>query len=206
MGSGSNASRRTKVERVIEEYDLHGLGSTLVDRWTGEADERSSLRDLAAAVNRRILEATLREAGEQPLEGEVENYYRLLRGDDVSAGARTEARSALERAGVDVDALISDFVSHQAVHTYLTERQEASYEGASEAERLDSARSTVRRLQSRTETVTENTVAGLRDADILRLAEFTVIADVSVICEVCGSQHDPDTLLDQGGCDCQVDD
>lgn len=198
-------SRRTKVERVIEEYDLRGLETTLVDRWTGETGDRWSLRDLADDVNQRILESALRGAGEQPLEGEVENYYRLLREDDVSAGARTEARSALERAGIDVDDLQSDFVSHQAVHTYLTDRQEVSYEGASDEERLESARATIRRLQSRTETVSENTIGGLRDADILALADFTVIADVGIVCEECGSRYDLDSLLEQGGCDCQID-
>jgi hypothetical protein len=206
MSAGEGRSRRTKVERIIDEYDLEGLGTTLVDRWTGESDERWSLRDLADDVNQRLLEAALRDAGEQPLEGEVENYYRLLREDDVSAGARTEARGALERTGIDVEALQSDFVSHQAVHTYLTDRQEVSFESASDEERLESARATVRRLQNRTETVSENTIGGLRDAGILDLDEFAVITDLGVVCDACGTRYDLDSLLEQGGCECQQED
>lgn len=37
----------SKVSRVIDEYDLDGLGAVLVDRWTSEGDERFSLRELA---------------------------------------------------------------------------------------------------------------------------------------------------------------
>jgi len=205
MGESQGRSRRTKVERLIEEYDLEGLETTLVARWTGEGEERWSLRDLADYVNERVLEAALLAAGEQPLDGEVENYYRLLEDDDVSAGARTEARSQIERAGVDVDALQRDFVSHQAVHTYLTDRQEVSYEGTSEAERLESARDTVSRLESRTETVAENTIGGLENAGILDLGEFSVMASVAVVCEECGTRYDLDTLIEQGGCDCRHD-
>lgn len=54
-----------------------------------------------------------------PLDGEVENIYRLLT-DDISTGMRTQACRRLERAGVDVNGLETDFVSRQAVHTYLT--------------------------------------------------------------------------------------
>ncbi|MEF8853965.1 MAG: hypothetical protein V5A24_00470 [Haloarculaceae archaeon] len=206
MGSSQGRSRRTKVERVMDEYDLQGLESTLVSRWTGDGEDRWSLRDLADYVNERLVEAALLEAGEQPLDGEVENYYRLLEDEDVSAGARTEARSQIERAGVDVDELQRDFVSHQAVHTYLTDRQEVSYEGASAAERLESARDTVSRLGSRTETIAENTVGGLHNAGLLDIGEFSVMTSVAVVCEECGSRYDFDTLIQQGGCDCRNDD
>jgi hypothetical protein len=203
MGTGSGGKRLTKVERVVDEYDLDGIESTLATRWTGDGDDRWSLRDLADFFNERVLEAALLSAGEQPLDGEVANYYRLLTTDDVSAGARTEARKQLERAGVDVDDLRSDFVSHQAVHTFLTSRQEVTYEGASGEQRLESSRDTINRLESRTESVTRNTVGALRDADVLDIEEFSVIADVAVVCDDCGRRHDVSSLLVRGGCQCQ---
>lgn len=203
MATGDGDRRQTKVERDIDEYGLAGIESTLVRRWTDDRGDRWSLRDLADFFNERLLEAALRQVGEQPLDGEVENYYRLLTTDDVSAGTRTEARRQLEQAGLDVDELQSDFVSHQAIHTYLTTRQDVSYEPSTEAERIESARTTLRRLESRTESVTENTLGGLRDADVLDIANFSVLASVSVVCEDCGTQYDVESVLEQGGCDCQ---
>ncbi len=202
MGQNSDG-RRTKIERVVDEYDLDGIEATLAERWTGEGQDRWSLRDLADFFNERVLEAALEATGRQPLDGEVTNYYRLLTDEAVSAGDRTEARSELERAGVDVDALLTDFVSHQAVHTFLTKRQELSYEGTSDEERVEKARETLRRLESRTGTVADNTVARLRDTGDLDLESFSVLVSVNIVCEDCGRQHDVETLLEQGGCDCQ---
>ena len=203
MTEGTGRSRRTKLERIIDEYDLQELESVLVERWTADSGERWSLRELATFVNQRVLEAALRDAGEQPLEGEIENHYRLLTSEDVSAGARTEARRELERAGIDVDALQSDFVSHQAVHTYLTDRQEVSFEPRSDEDRLARGAETIRRLENRTGTVAESTVEQLRDAGVLELGEFSVLTSVTFLCEECGRQLDLDDLLEEGGCDCR---
>lgn len=201
--ASSSGGRRTKVERVVDEYDLGDVETELVERWTGESGERWSLRDLADYFNEQVLATALADADMQPLDGEVENYYRLLSADDVSAGARTEARSQLERAGVDVDALQDDFVSHQAIHTYLTDRKEVSYEGTSDEERLSNASETLRRLERRTESVAENTVDRLRNAGDLDVEDFSVLVSVGIVCEECGRQHDVESLLEQGGCDCQ---
>lgn len=43
----SNRGRRSKVARLIEEYDLSGLGEELEQRWTAEEDWQS-LRELTA--------------------------------------------------------------------------------------------------------------------------------------------------------------
>lgn len=205
MSEGARESRRTKLERVIDEYELPELESVLVERWTAEGKERWSLRDLADFVNQRLLETAQRDAGQQPLEGEVQNQYRLLTSDDVSAGAETEAREQLDQVGIDVDELLSDFVSHQAVHTYLTECQELSYSGTSEEDRLVGAKDAIRRLESRTETVTENILGSLGDVDVLDLEEFSVITSVTVLCEECGTQQDIEQLFESEGCDCGAD-
>ncbi|MFC6771661.1 rod-determining factor RdfA, partial [Halorubrum pallidum] len=47
----------SKVARVIEAYDLAGLGAQLERQWTGADGDRTSLRDLADVFNRRVLEA-----------------------------------------------------------------------------------------------------------------------------------------------------
>lgn len=45
---------RTKVSRVIDEYDLDGFGDELERLWTATGDERKSLRELAETCNKCI--------------------------------------------------------------------------------------------------------------------------------------------------------
>jgi hypothetical protein len=200
---GETTERTTKVERVIEEYHLHGLAAELAERWTAPSAERDSLRELARYVNRRILEAALAEAGVDVLEGELENYYRLLTDDDVSAGRRTEARSRLEHDGVDVDAVEGDFVSHQAIHTFLTERAGVSFEGASSEERIERTRESLERLQGRVETVAENNLDRLAGTEDLDIGDVSVLLSLDVVCNDCGQRYDLAELLEVGGCECQ---
>jgi len=130
MGSLNDASpgrgRRRKVARLIDEYNLQGIGEELERLWTAD-DDRRSLRSLADLFNRRLLKISLEEAGVTSLDGEVENAYRLLDDDDVSGADRTRARRRLEREGVDVDTLQEDFVTYQAVRTYLKNYRGAEY-------------------------------------------------------------------------------
>lgn len=198
----TGAGRRTKVERIIDRYELPALERALVERWTASGEERSSLRELAREVNVRVLEAALAEASVDTLDGEVENYYRLLTDDDVSAGRRTEARARVERTGVDVDQLERDFVSHQAVHTFLTERAGVSYEGASREERLERTRESLQRLRGRVETVADNNLERLAEAGDLDVGDVSVLLSVTAVCNDCSHQYDLDTLLQEGQCDC----
>ncbi|WP_247730593.1 rod-determining factor RdfA [Halovivax limisalsi] len=193
----------SKVGRLIERYDLAGLGDELVERWTAPAEERDSLRELADVFNRRLLAAALAEAEVETLEGDVENMYRLLT-DDVSSGVRTEARNRLERQGVDVEALEREFVSHQAVHTYLRTYRDAAFEPAERGpdERRDVERERISRLQSRTEAVTEDAVERLAEADALSISRPSVLVDVRVFCDDCGGDYTVDELLSRGGCLC----
>jgi hypothetical protein len=72
------------------------------------------------------------EAGLNPLDGEAANTYRLLTSDDVTSGERTKVERHLNRAGIDVEQLRSDLVSHQAVHTYLTKHRGVSLSSESQ--------------------------------------------------------------------------
>lgn len=169
----------SKVNRVIEEYDMEGFGDELVERWT-KGDE--SLRTLADEFNERVLAEALERAGLNPINGEVENTYRLLTGDEVSAGMRTEARRALERDDVDVDQLTRDFVSHQAIHTYLTKYRGVSKErNVDTRSQLEKNRDTIQQLKGRTRAVTTNIIENLRDTGRLDVGEFDVMVDVRVI-------------------------
>jgi hypothetical protein len=201
--TGSTPGPRGKVERVIETYGLEGLGDELERRWTGAEGERESLRSLADRFNRAVLRRALDEAGASPLDGEVENTYRLLRGDDVSPGMRTEVRRQLERDGVDLDSVESDFVSHQAIHTYLREHRGAELE-AEEESRIEKEARTIRRLQGRISVVTESGITRLANAGDITIGDFDVLADVQVYCGDCGSQYEAVELIERGGCDCEA--
>lgn len=205
-GNNSSATGRgSKVRRLIGEYGLDGEGERLESYWTTDGEDRRSLRELADYFNRRLLRATMESAGMNPLDGEVENTYRLLTDDDVSRGMQTQARQTLEREGVDVEALRSDFVSHQAIHTYLTKYRDASRQEQTDVDRVEKGLETIQRLRSRTSAVSENIVENLSGTDRIDLGDFEVLVDVRVFCRDCGTQYDVQELLDRGGCDCGGD-
>jgi len=201
--STDDSLSRTKVGRLIAEYDLPAeFGTRLEASWTGEGTERRSLRDLADLFNRRLLESAMADADVSSVAGEVDNLYELLTGDDVSAGDRTEAENRLERAGIDVDGLRGDFVTYQAVRTYL-QRRGATYDQPTDEEQLRKDHERIRGLRSKTATITEDRLASLRNTDRLDLDEFRVFADVNVLCESCLTRYSIEELFEQGGCSCQ---
>lgn len=203
-GSSATTGSQTKLERVIGKYDLSGFGEELVDRWLGQNGyERESLRSLASVTNARILQSALEHADETPLEGEVDNLVRLLTSDDVSAGMRSQTRQRLEQLGIDVDDLTTDFVSHQAIHTYLTSVREVKYESdSSPDDKLTDRLETIQRLESRLQAVTESTIEQLPSDDEFSVGSIDVIASVQVLCNDCGQQYTIQELIEQNGCGC----
>lgn len=198
--------RASKVDRVIDEYGLTGMDDDLAALWTGDGRERQSLRQLATHFNQNILEAAMKEAGMNPLDGEIENIYRLLTDDTVSRGVQTQTQNQLEREGIDVDQLERDFVSHQAIHTYLTKHRNIRppSNDHSDESRRDVARDTIHRLQNRTVGVTESTLDQLVTTDSLDLGEYNVLVETKVLCRECGTVSTVDELFENGGCDCRA--
>jgi hypothetical protein len=196
-------NRRYKVGRVVSEYGLDEFHRELPELWLGESGDPVSLRTLADRLNVAVLRRAMEQAGADPLDGEAENAYRLLTDDDVSAGVRTQQRNRLQRDGLDVESLESDFVTHQAVHTYLTEALDVSKELTDETDPAEKHEQRIQRLRSRTEAVTDNSLAELRDAGDLRLGSFNVVVDLQVFCRDCGTQYGLGQLFENGGCDCE---
>ncbi|MFB6121908.1 MAG: rod-determining factor RdfA [Haloferacaceae archaeon] len=206
MASPENESERTsgrrpKVARLLDEYGRDALGAELERLWTADTDERRSLRDLADYFNEELLATAMSEAGLQTLDGESENVYRLLTADDVSDADRQRTRRQLEREGVDVDALLDDFVTYQAIRTYLKEHRGAEY-SRSDEDRTAVEKTNIQRLRGRITAVTEGKFEQLRDGGHLSLGDFRVLVDVAVVCEDCGTQYEASELLDRGACDC----
>lgn len=203
-GDDSNtAGRRTKVARLIAEYGLEDVGTELEQRWTAEGDDRMSLRELADYFNRRLVAERMTETGLKPLRGETENLYRLLASEEVNDADRTRARRRLEREGIDAEALTDDFVTYQAIRTYLTSHRGAEYETDDRGRRVIESEN-IQRLRGRTTTVTEGKLEQLENTGNLELGEFQVIVDISVLCEDCGTRYQIEELLERGECDCQT--
>ena len=197
----SAPDRQYKVLRLIGTYDLAGVGEELEELWTAEED-RQSLRQLADYFNQQILRSALEGTDSQLLDGEVENIYRLLTDESVSSAERTRGRRRLERAGVDVDSLESDFVTYQAIRTYLTEYKEAEY-AREETDPIEREARNLQQLRGRAISVTEGKIERLRDDGELTLDEFQTMVKVQVLCEKCNAQFDVFELLDRGGCRCK---
>lgn len=198
--TGAGRGRPNKVARLIEAYDLQGLGAELERAWTATED-RKSLRELADYFNQHLLQHALEAADVQYLDGEVANTYRLLTDDELSSAKSTRVRRRLQRDGIDVEVLTDDFVTYQAIRSYLTEERGAEY-SPSETPPLEREATNLQKLRGRMVSVTTDKLEQLRASDELDLGEFRTLADIQVVCEDCHSQFDVDELLERGGCDC----
>ena len=191
----------SKVARVIDEYDLDGMGARLEASWTGDGGERTSLRDLADEFNRSVLEAAIQDSGGTAVSGDVETTYRLLTDDDVSEADRMRKRRELEQDGLDVSRVRNDFVTHQAIHTYLTKYREAELPDRS-ADRVQRKVETLERLQGRTSVVAESTIEGLVNSEDITDRGYEVFVDIQVVCSECGTGYAIGELIRKGGCSC----
>jgi hypothetical protein len=152
-------TRSCKLDRIAAEYNLHRDAEQLKEYWTRD-DERYSLRKLAVHFNHQILRAAMEQAGLNPLDGEVDNTYRLLTDQDVSQGMRTQARNRLQKQGTDVDQLQSDFVSYGTVRRHLKRCLSAEREPTDTNDNpAETDPQRIVALQHRTVVVTENTLS-----------------------------------------------
>lgn len=194
-------SNECKIDRVIERRGLDDLDEELGRR---RREDDASLRDLESVFNRRVLAAELRDKRVETLQGEVENLYRLLTSEEVSAGARTEALDRLERNGIDAGALRDDFVSYQTIRTHLRDclgletSRDPSFDRATAAD-------TVFSFLARSETVVEQTLSRLRSAEELHTGDLDLAVNARVACQECGREYTVSQLLDRGHCDCYSD-
>jgi len=193
--------RPSKVARVIEEYDLDGLGAELEAAWTAPNDERQSLRDLADLVNRRIVKSVLEEGGERPLPGEIDTVRQAIAGETDGATTR-DVTTRLENRGIAIEDLEGEFVSYQAVRTYLKSIRDVEYE-ADTADPIDATRNRIQGLRGRLRAVTEGQLDELATSGTIDLGDSRVLVNLQVYCEDCGRQFSVGELLERGGCDCE---
>ncbi|WP_423747429.1 rod-determining factor RdfA (plasmid) [Haladaptatus sp. SPP-AMP-3] len=197
----TNTGHQYKVSRVAKKYDLADIGDELVELWSRDEDP-VSLRDLATYFNKQVLQTAIENAAMDTLDGDTENIYRLLTDEDTSRGVEIETQKKLERNGIDVDELRSDFVTYQSVRTYLQSGRDIEYRQQTDSERIENVNRSIQQLQSRTQTVAEENLAQLNRTDRIDIGTFRVLLDLRVFCEDCETQYDVREILDQGGCRC----
>ncbi len=190
-----SGGRTPKVARVAERYGLEDLPERLEARWT--APDGDSLRELAEVFDREVLAAALDDADAAPIDHDVETVYRRLVDDEVSEGVRTRTRRRLEREGLDVAAVLEDFVSHQAVHSYLRDHRGVEKPSPDPEERRRRVRDRVRKLRNRTAAVSEDAVATLQREGVVPEGEVDVLVDVRVLYRESGERYEIGELLDE---------
>lgn len=195
-----NSKHRYKVSRIAKKYEIQNAKEDLIKLWT--QDDPVSLRDLATYFNEQVLQAAMENEGMNTLDGEVENIYQLLASDEISKGIQTETQRKLERNGINVEELQSDFVTYQAVRTYLQKGCDLEYEQQTDAERIENVIQSIGQLQNRTATVTEEKLSQLNKTDRIELGEFRIFLDLRIFCEECSTQYDVQEVLEQKGCKC----
>lgn len=193
--------RRLKLTGLIDDYDIDGIGAELEQRRTADVENRSSLRDLADYFNRQLLATKIDEMDIRPLDGEIKNIYRLLADTDVSEANRNQIRRRLEREGVDVDQIRSDFVTSQAIRTYLKTFRNAEYD-RSDRDRIESDADNFQQLRNWISVVTESKFEHLHNTDEITLPEFRTLVDITVICEGCCERYQVTDLLERKCCTC----
>lgn len=188
-----NTTAKPKLLRVIDRYDLDGMGDELVDRWTKPEPTRQSCRELAEFFNVRVLDAALRAEGilwDKPL---VQECAVIIDDDD-----RSLTGFDIRNRGVDVDAVGEDMVSYQSIHTYLTDIRGIDYE--QELNGIRDRINNLQQMQSKMETVASNTARRSIDHDQINGAEPTIKITAEYVCKACESGTDVTQYLRNRGC------
>jgi hypothetical protein len=187
-----------KIDRMAADYDLSREAERLGEYWTRD-DERKNLRELAVHFNHQLLRGAMEQAGLNPLDGEVENTYRLLTDEEVSPGMRTQARNRLQKHDIDIDQLKADFVSYGTVRRHLKNCLGAEREPTeTDDDPAEAGAQHIAALQHRTAAVTENTLSQLQTA-----GDIDVFVDITVSCSECGMHATAQEFIDSDGCHCE---
>lgn len=189
-----------KVGHVATEYDLPYEDARFAEKWRSG----TSVRRLTEELNKDIIKVELSVANMGQVEWSQSPVYEALHTTELSAAEEIEIRRELDRAGIDVEQLSSDLVSHQTVYRHLTQCLDASKgDDQTPDERRETARDTVYALQQRTKLVTESTIETLQSAGITKVGDVEVLVDLRIVCENCGRSMDFESAISEG-CECDT--
>lgn len=114
-----------------------------------------------------------------------------------------ETINRLSERGIDIERLGSEFVSRQALHTYLTKARGVSYpEEHSEEKRLEKWIRSIQRLKSRASAVAERALEEFHGAGRVADGNVQVSVLVRAQCQNCGRQYPFVEFVRNGTCEC----
>ncbi|WP_139835050.1 rod-determining factor RdfA [Halorubrum ezzemoulense] len=186
-------STRPKIIRVIDKYDLDGIGDEMVAEWTKPESTRRSCRELAEFFNIRVLDAALREAGIIWDRSLVEECAAIIKNKDKSLTGYD-----LDSRGVDTDEVGGDMVSYQSIYTYLTEYRDTEYER--EVDDIHSRVASLGQIETKTETIAAGIISRSVSHSQVHGAEPQIEVTTECICETCGTNTEMSVYLRNGGC------
>lgn len=129
----------------------------------------------------------------------MEMIHRVLTDETISTGMRNQARRRLKRTNVDIESIRQDFVSRQAIHTFLTKKRNAEY---TPEDAPQSSIKTVQKLTERTKRIVESKVGQFQRNRGLDIGNFHVFVVVRIMWEECGNQYKLPDLFERNSCDC----
>lgn len=177
----SNGGSTNKITRVIEKYNLNGLGIELENRWLATDDQSMSLRELAEYFNKQVLEVAIERSDLSLVDNGVDTIYSRLTEKNTSTSDQIQVERRLEYNGVDVDTVTSDFVTHQTVYKYLRDYREVSQPEETPEQKRSKANERVQKLQKRTAAVTDDTLKSIQRDGLIPEGEFDVLVDIQIV-------------------------
>ncbi|WP_227130956.1 rod-determining factor RdfA [Halorubellus salinus] len=192
-------STQCKVDRVRDAYGLSNLEARIRRR---RENEDASLRSLEEFLNQLILLRAMESVGMAVLDGEAENYYRLLTDEEVTESARREAESELQQEGLDIEQVTEDFVSYRTIKKHLNECLCISTSREYEPD-VDSERKRLSKLAARVKTVASKILDRLEAHEAIHIEDPRFSIDIHVRCGNCNRRHDLlEFLHGTGVCPC----
>lgn len=169
-----------KVCRVLAERGLEDYGRRLLAQWRGEDGDRKGYRQLSRWLNVSLLRREMEAAGLSTLGDEPASKYDRLRSDDHA----DEVATLLEREGIDVGRLRSDFVSYGVVRTHILDCLDEEYEPTPQS---GWETDTIEIARDHAATKIGEAVSALAGKDEIGVGnDVTVHQDIEVECERCG--------------------
>lgn len=205
MTNDGSSVHELKVNRVMRKYGLEHLGDEMVSLWTSTGEDRLTLRELEAWFNKKVTAKAISKSEFEIdlVEPYAEQVYGVLRGDDDTVETDREVlKGELKQKGVKVDDLMEDFVSYQAVNTWLKKSKGAEPpEKDTSQEREAKMIARVRKLRSRCEKVGVDSIELLRKMGDVTTAPVDVDVRFTVTCKECKFPMPITEFISKGGCE-----
>lgn len=192
------AACECKLGETAWKYDRMELLAEVGNKWATSPDDGGiSTSSLQRDYNREIIKSAAREADMTLLDGEAENFRRLLRAEKgVDTASKTEAMQRLTDGGVDAKSLENSLVGETTVHQHLTKCLGLEYNRPTPTQE-----SSIAKIQQAKRQYEGNVEDALRQQN-LEAETSRISVSTNVVCKHCESIYDAGAFISDNGCDC----